>query len=99
MDMNFTENEIGAIVKSMGTEMVARISPFGNLILKHKKSKEIIFSFYKRENGFLIRRRLGYKNIFGSGNVLNGGKVLPTIEKTTEYFVKYMEKYPHSLYE
>ena len=94
---NFTDEEIGHIVKNMGADMVARLTPHNNLILKHKKADKTLFAFYKREDGYLIRRRLGYDNPFGSGNVLNGGKTLPTIEKAMDYFVDYMEKHPQSL--
>ena len=97
MVSNFTEKEIGYIARAIGKSMTLRITYCGNIIVKHLNSTKILFGIYKRENGILIRRRLGYENPFGSGNVLNGGKELPTLKVAMKYFKGYMAKYPNSL--
>lgn len=93
----FSNEEIGYIISRMGKDMYARLSPHGNVILKHKSAGKTLFSFYKRDNGILIRRRLGYDNPYGSGNILNGGNTFPTLKSAMDYFVRYREKYPNSL--
>ena len=95
----FTSDEVGAIATSMGKDFTIRISPQGNPIITHKKThgNNVIFSVYKREGGYIIRRRLGYDNPFGSGNILNGGKVFPTIKEMMDYFKSYVEKHPNSV--
>ena len=96
---HFSKNELGTIAKYMGQDFTMRISPHGNPIITHRKTRgnNVIFSFYKREDGILIRRRLGYANPFGSGNVLNGGKTFPTIKSAMEYFTSYVETHPNSV--
>lgn len=96
----FTAKEIKAIVNGlakMGNKMTLRLTSYGNVVVQHRKAEKVLFSFYKREDGFIIRRRLGYDNPFGSGNVLNGGKVIPTIKGTMTYFKNYCEKHPKSI--
>ena len=93
----FSNEEIGYIISRMGKDMYARLTPHGNVLIRHKGAKKTLFVFYKRENGILIRRRLGYDNPFGSGNILNGGNTFPTLADAMDYFVKYREKYPNSL--
>ena len=95
----FSKAELGTIARNMGKDFTMRISPHGNPILTHRKTmgNNIIFVFYKREDGIIIRRRLGYDNPFGSGNVLNGGKALPTINDAMDYFNSYVEAHPNSI--
>lgn len=93
----FTEQEIGYIVSRMGKDLTARLTPYGNVIVQHKNATKTLFAFYKREDGYLIRRRLGYDNPYGSGNVLNGGNTFESLEKAMDYFVEYRDKYPNSL--
>lgn len=95
----FTKAEVGEIAKAMGKEFNLRMSPQGNPIITHRKTNgnNVIFSIYKREGGYIIRRRLGYDNPFGSGNVLNGGKTFPTIARMMEYFNSYVETHPNSI--
>ena len=96
----FTAKEIKAIVNGlakMGNKMTLRLTSYGNVVVQHRKAEKVLFSFYKREDGYIIRRRLGYSNPFGSGNVLNGGKAIPTIKGTMTYFKNYCEKYPKSI--
>ena len=95
--MNFTEQEIGYIVKAIGTNMTTRMTAYGNVIMKHVKSQKPLYALYKNANGIFIRRRLGYDNPFGSGHVLNAGRCFPNVESAMEYFVSYMKKYPKSL--
>lgn len=93
----FSNNEIAEVVKNMGEGMTARLTPYGNIIIRHKDSKRPFFVFYKRGNGVIIRRRLGYENPFGSGNVLNGGKPFPNVLMAVGYFTEYRKRYPNSL--
>ena len=95
--MAFTNSEIGFIANAVGCKMAVRLTTkYGNIVLKHIDSKKVIFSIYKRDDGIIIRRRLGYSR-FGNGNVLNGGKAFPTLKLAMVYFKNYMEKYPKSL--
>ena len=98
-EMIFTENELGIIAKGMGYEFNMRISNMGNPILTHRKTigNNVIFSFYKRNNGIIIRRRLGYSNPFGSGNILNGGKPFNNVSAAMKYFNNYVVKHPKSI--
>lgn len=95
----FSKAELGIIAKEMGKEFTLRMSPQGNPILTHRQTEgnNIIFSFYKKEDGIIIRRRLGYANPFGSGNILNGGKPFATISDAMRYFNDYKEKHPQSI--
>ena len=96
----FTAKEINVIANGlakMGNKMTLRLTNYGNVIVQHRKAEKVLFAFYKREDGYIIRRRLGYDNPFGSGNVLNGGKAIPTIKGTMSYFKNYCEKYPKSI--
>ena len=95
----FTNAEIGTIASEMGADMNLRISPNGNPILTHRQTKgnNVIFSIYKHRDGIIIRRRLGYENPFGSGNVLNGGKPFADVNTAMAYFKKYKAKYPNSI--
>ena len=95
----FNRAEIGIIAKEMGDEFTLRLSPYGNPIVTHRQTKgnNIIFCFYKREDGIIIRRRRGYDNPHGSGNVLNGGKPFPSVRDAMRYFVSYKQTYPQSL--
>ncbi len=96
----FTANEINVIARTlvkMGNKMTLRLTSYGNVVVQHRKAEKVLFAFYKREDGYIIRRRLGYDNPFGSGNVLNGGKAIPTIKGTMTYFKNYCEKYPKSI--
>ena len=98
-DMKLSNAEIGIIANKMGAEMTLRMSPMGNPIVKHRNTEgnNVIFAFYKHENGYIIRRRKGYSNPFGSGHVLNGGRPFPNITSAMEYFAKYKEKYPSAI--
>lgn len=98
-DKTFSKAELGIIAKEMGKDFTLRMSPQGNPIVTHRQTQgnNVIFSFYKREDGIIIRRRLGYANPFGSGNVLNGGKAFATISDAMRYFNEYKEKYPQSI--
>ena len=104
----FTAKEINVIARTlakMGNKMTLRLTSYGNVVVQHRKAEKVLFAFYKREDGYIIRRRLGYiirrrlgyDNPFGSGNVLNGGKAIPTIKGTMTYFKNYCEKYPKSI--
>lgn len=95
----FTATEIGVIASQMGSEMVMRLSPYGNPIVKHNKTKgnDLIFSFYKHPDGYRIRRRHGYAGPFGNSFVLNGGKAFPSIVSAMAYFNAYKAKYPNSI--
>lgn len=95
----FTPSEIGVIASQMGYDFTMRMSPYGNPIVKHRDTEgnNVIFAFYKRRDGIIIRRRLGYDNPFGSGNVLNGAKPFPDVKTAMAYFKKYVAKYPHSV--
>lgn len=95
----FSKYELGTIAEKMGTDFTMRISPHGNPIITHRNTigNNIIFSFYKKDNGIIIRRRLGYSNPFGSGNILNGGKPFTNIKSAMDYFNSYVEKYPNSV--
>ena len=95
----FTATEIGVIASQMGSEMVMRLSPYGNPIVKHNKTKgnDLIFSFYKHTDGYRIRRRHGYAGPFGNSFVLNGGKAFPSIVSAMAYFNAYKAKYPNSI--
>ena len=93
----FTQEEIGEIVSRMGKDVTARLTPYGNVIVQHKDATKTLFAFYKRADGYLIRRRLGYDNPYGSGNVLNGGHTFDTLNDALNYFEEYREKYPNSL--
>lgn len=95
--MTFTQEEIGTIVSRMGKDVTARLTPYGNVIVQHKDATKTLFAFYKRADGYLIRRRLGYDNPYGSGNVLNGGHTFDTLNDALNYFEEYREKYPNSL--
>lgn len=95
--MTFTQEEIGEIVSRMGKDVTARLTPYGNVIVQHKDATKTLFAFYKRADGYLIRRRLGYDNPYGSGNVLNGGHTFDTLNDALNYFEEYREKYPNSL--
>ena len=98
-EMTFTKNELGIIAKGMGYEFNMRISKMGNPIITHRKTigNNVIFSFYKRDDGVIIRRRLGYSNQYGSGNVLNGGKPFNNVLAAMKYFNNYVVKYPKSI--
>lgn len=95
----FNLSEIGCIASRMGKEMVMRMSPEGNPIVKHNKTKgnNLIFSFYKHPDGYRIRKRRGYSNPFGNSFVLNGGKPFSTIASAMDYFNAYKAKYPNSI--
>lgn len=93
----FSNNEIAQVVRNMGEGMVARLTPYGNIVIKHKDSKKAFFVFYKRDDGIIIRRRLGYENPFGSGHVLNGGKSFPNVLSAIGYFTQYRKRFPNSL--
>ena len=97
MKTNFSNSELGFIAKAVGTDMAVRFTPYGNIVAKHTKAKKILFSIYKREEGIIIRRRLGYDKALGGGNILNGGKALPDLKTAMEYFVRYKKKYPKSV--
>ena len=99
MSKNFTPSEIGTIAGNMGNEFAMRMSPKGNPIVTHRNTQgnNIIFTFYKREDGIIIRRRLGYDNPFGSGNVLNGGKPFANINDAMRYFKTYKTNHPNSI--
>ena len=96
---NFSKYELGIIANGMGNDMTMRMSPKGNPILTHRNTEgnNVIFSFYKRDNGYLIRRRLGYDNPFGSGNILNGGKPFVNLGEAMAYFKNYKEEHPNSI--
>ena len=96
---DFTEKELGVIAKGMGDDFNMRLSTMGNPILTHRKTigNNVIFSFYKRKNGVIIRRRLGYSNPFGSGNVLNSGKPFKNVSAAMKYFGNYVVMHPDSL--
>ena len=96
---NFTDKEFGIIAKGMGEDFNMRITNMGNPILTNRKTigNNVIFVFYKHEDGILIRRRLGYSNRFGSGNVLNGAKPFANVNLAMKYFAKYVKKYPNSI--
>ena len=96
---HFSKSELGTIAENMGQDFTMRISPYGNPIVTHRKTNgnNVIFSFYKRYDGVLIRRRLGYSNPFGSGNVLNGGNTFPTIKDAMSYFKTYVKNHPNSI--
>lgn len=94
----FSLKNIGAIVRLVGTDMNVRLTPYGNVVVKHVKSNKVFFTFYQRgENGVLIRRRLGYGNPMGSGNVLNNGKPFPNLLYALKYFKEYKAKHPNSI--
>ena len=96
---NFTRAELGIIAENMGNDMTLRMSPKGNPILTNRNTSgnNVIFVFYKKEGGIIIRRRLGYDNPFGSGNILNGGKPFLNIADAMQYFKAYKAKYPNSI--
>lgn len=95
----FTNSEIGVIANKMGTDMTMRISPAGNPIVKHRETEgnNVIYSFYKHDEGIIIRRRKGYKNPFGSGHILNAGRPFTNVNSAMAYFSRYKEKYPSAL--
>ena len=95
----FTNIEIGTIAQGMGAEMTMRMSPAGNPIVKHQQTKgnNVIYVFYKHDDGYIIRRRLGYSNPFGSGHILNDGKPFKNISSAVAYFKQYKEKYPTAI--
>lgn len=95
----FTTEEIGVIANLMGQEMQMRLSPYGNPIVKHQKTKgnNVIFSFYKHPDGFVIRKRFGYPRPFGHSHILNGGKHFPDIQSAMAYFAQYKTKYADRL--
>lgn len=96
---NFTRAELGIIAENMGNDMTLRMSPKGNPILTNRNTSgnNVIFVLYKKDNGIIIRRRLGYENPFGSGNILNGGKPFLNIVDAMRYFKAYKAKYPNSI--
>ena len=93
----FSSNEIEQVTRFMGNDMALRLTPYGNIVIRHNDSTKVFFVFYKREDGVIIRRRLGYENPFGSGHVLNGGKPFADVLTAVRYFAKYREKFPNSL--
>ena len=93
----FKDCEIATVVKNMGTDMVARLTPYGNIVIKHKDSVKPFFVFYKRGDEVIIRRRTGYENPFGGGNILNNGKPFNNIADAMIYFLNYKVKYANSL--
>lgn len=96
---NFTNTEMGLILSAVGLDFNLRITKDGNPSLTHKDSKgNTQFTFYKTaDKGVKIRKRLGYGNRFGSGNVLNGGNAFADIKSAVGYFKKYAEKRPATL--
>ena len=99
MSPTFTKSELGTIASEMGNDFTMRMSPKGNPIVTHRNTSgnNIIFSFYKRADGILIRRRLGYANPFGSGNILNGGKPFKNVADAMSYFKTYKVNHPNSI--
>ena len=95
----FTPNEIGTIASEMGNEFAMRMSPMGNPIVTHRKTmgNNVIYSFYKHNDGIIIRRRLGYSNPYGSGHVLNGGRPFSNIKDAMSYFKTYKAKYHNAI--
>lgn len=96
----FTDKEIASLAKTIepNHDLSLRINKCGNIDVKHALANEIHFVFYKRKDGFFIRRRIGvYRGCWQHGGIMNGGKHFSTMKEMNDYFSRYMEKYPEHL--
>ena len=102
MKSNFNPFEVSSLANaiSANTNLSMRINKYGNIDVAHKNASEVHFVFYKRNDGYFIRRRLGvYRGISQHGGVMNGGKHFSSMKEMVAYFTNYLNKYPTHLTE
>lgn len=97
---NFTDSEIGAVANNLPVGTSLSVNKCGNIAIRHKDApSNIFFNIYKRNGGYIIRKRLSVaKGIKNVGGVMNEGKEFATLADAMAYLNKYAEKYPSRMW-
>lgn len=97
---NFTNSEVDFVKKNLPSGTTLTINKMGNIAIHHEKApSNIFFNIYKRENGYIIRKRLSVeKGIKNVGGIMNKGNAFATINDTMAYLNNYATKYPTRMY-